>query len=241
MNASSKVIGVSALVTVLAAVTTLVVLNKPLPVLHTEQKPAPPKLSALEEYLANPPVVVDAPWAKSTPPHESIPNSLKQFTSGDTEHKRAVAIGFLAYTADQMARVPETQDAAKEVLEKWVIPNIDMTKMLPHTSGYRWKNTVSSVGWTYKNLGNQAASRAYFALICYEGKTQDDREQAVYHLAYDFIKSQEYQEAIDTYNTLPADSRWADQRPRIIEIWKNKLAEKEKAEQQTQDQQKSER
>lgn len=240
MAKRGKVIGISALVFGLSVVATLFILNKSSPTDDTKLgKVKQPELSALDEYLANPPVVENAPWTKSTPPHESIPNSLKQFTSGETELERAYAIGFLAYTAEQMARVPETKEAAKEVLEKWVMPNLNLTKLLPKTSAYDWENTILAARHAHKSLGNQEANRACLALLRDEGTKQDDREKAIYLLAYDFALSHQYQEGIETFNTLPEDSRWADQRPRINEIWRKKQVEEEKAKQQPQDEQKA--
>lgn len=236
MVTRGKVFGISALIIVIAVVGTLIVLNKPLPTDDAETvKVMQPKLSALDEYLANPPAVENAPWAKSTPPNESIPNNIKRLASGDTEVTRAIAIGSLAFTASQMSGVTETQDAAKEVLEKWVMPNLSLTKILPETNPYCWQDTLLRARTAYRSLGNQTANRACLALLRDEGIEQDDREMAIYLLAYDYMQSKEYEQAINTFQTLPTDSRWADQRPRITELWMKKQADEEKAKQPVQD------
>ena len=55
---------------------------------------------------------------------------------------------------------------------------------------------------------------------------------AIYLLAYEYAKTEEYQTSIDTIMSLAPESRFAKDRQKLVKYWTNKKAEKERKEKQ---------
>lgn len=175
----------------------------------------------LDDYLNNPPHVVNPPWGFVDPPSVTIPIYLKEFSEAKTDEDKARPIGQLVFLALQMSNVPELRPAVAELLEKHIMPNLDHTKVLHKTNAFSWHHSILYCKQTYGRLGDHEAVRRCLNTFHQGSPLVEDKEMALYLLAYHDAGLGNYNEAIATINLLPSESKWANHRPTLIEGWKN--------------------
>ncbi len=185
-----------------------------------------PPSGPLEAYLESPPVIHNPPWDVNNPPEKSIPMYMERFNNkSSSSREKGIALANLADIANQMSQVTPARKAAADLLENVVMPNLDSTRAVETTSSCSWRQTLSRCKGTYQNLGNSRAARDCLELLHTESENMDDQDMAIYLLAYEYAKIEDYHSAIWTIQRLPAASRWTASRPELIRIWmKKKLA-----------------
>ncbi len=189
---------------------------------------------ALDDYLAKPPCLAKAPWSEDRAPERVIPRYLQRMHDGPEPIDRAAAIGDLTLTAREMAEVPPARAAAVELLEKHILPNLEMTRQAPETSFCSWRRTVIGCKNAYLRLGMREAADRCLTLLEQGSPREDDRHMVIYQRAYQFANDRHYPEAIALLNQLPADSPWCAQREKLIKLWThNQQQTKQKPRQNT--------
>lgn len=185
---------------------------------------------ALDDYLTNRTVFKDAPWGHNDPPFVTIPIYLKEFSEAKTDQVKAHQVGRLVFLALLMSNIPELRPAVAEMLEKHIMPNIEYTKVYDRTNTYSWHHSILDCKQTYQRLGDHQAVKKCLNTFYLESPLPNDKEMALYLLAYHDVSLKNYAEAVDTINLLPAESKWAAHRPMLIREWtKMKIQAEKKA------------
>lgn len=177
----------------------------------------------LDDFLANPPEIENPPWGKMTPPHESIPVCLKLFKEAKTDRDRGLAIGGLAFVARLMIIHPESREAATDIFVRWVVPNMEFTRNVEKTESGSWKNTIIRVVESYQISGNTEGEKAALEMLFDGAEDEDTKEMATYLLSYHQANTGDYASALKTVQFLPATSKWANERPKMVKDWTNKM------------------
>ncbi len=184
----------------------------------------------LDDYLTNRTVIKDAPWGHNDPPFVTIPKYLKEFSEAKTDEDKAHQVGRLVFLVRLMSDVPELRPAVAEMLEKHIMPNLDYTKVYDKTNTYGWRLSLLSIKHTYQKLGDHQAVRKCLNTLYLESSLPNDKEMALYLLAYHDVGLGNFTEAIDFINLLPAKSKWANDRAILIKEWtKMKIQAEKKA------------
>jgi tetratricopeptide (TPR) repeat protein len=187
----------------------------------------------LEDYLANPPVVDNPPWFAHETPEKMIPIYRQRFDDKNAkDREKGIAIANLAIIAGQMSGVDLARPAAADLLERIVMPNLDYTLAVEKTNACSWRQMVMTCANTYRNLGKFKESQNCLILFRDQIKNPDDKDMAIYLLAYEYAKTEEYQTSIDTIMSIATESRFANDRQKLVKYWTNKKAEKERKEKQ---------
>lgn len=185
---------------------------------------------AVDDYLASKEVVTHPSWVEGATPKEMIPVKRIQLKNGPANRDRGIAVANLAIAADNLSKVPKTQNAAKELLQKEVMPNLHFCKEVEETSACSWTNTLIGMTRTLRSLKDREGEESCLRLLENEAPLKDDREMAIYLSAYCYAKYGEYSRAIETYNRLPEESKWSNHRAKTINYWKvQQKKEEEKA------------
>jgi len=189
---------------------------------------APASLSAgaLKDYIKNPPHAPNAPWDETDAPELIIPRYQQRLLDGKTDDEKGIAVANLAFAARQMAGVPVAQNAARELLSEWVIPNLEFTKGFHLSSFCCWRKTVIGCRNAYGMLGDREAEKECLEMLYRANLQAEDSELMVYLLAFQQAKYGEYQRAIKTINFLDEDSRWAKHRKQLIRKWSKRKAKR---------------
>lgn len=196
----------------------------------------------LEDYLTKPPAIEMPPWREDEAPEKMIPIYQQRFNDEKSPSRaKGIALANLAYIARQMSQVESARLAAADLLERIVMPNLDYTRKVEPTNACSWRQTLMSCKNTYQNLGNSKAAQKCLILFRDEIQSPDDKDLAIYLLAYEYAKTEEYQTSIETIQSLAPDSRFAKDRQKLINYWSKKKIEAErKAKDAEQKQKKSE-
>ena len=182
----------------------------------------------LDDYLTNRTVIKDAPWGHNDPPFVTIPIYLKEFSEAKTDQVKAQQVGRLVFLALQMSNIPELRPTVAEMLEKHIMPNIEYTKVYDNTNTYCWRRSILNCNQTYQRLGDHQAVRKCLNTLYLESPLPNDKEMALYLLAYHDVSLENFAEAVDTINLLPAESKWAAHRPMLIREWTKMKIQAEK-------------
>lgn len=176
----------------------------------------------LEEYLAKP--VAEVKWPLGgDPPQITVPRYQRMFREAQEDWEKGAAIGNLSVIALRMALQPESRAAGRVLLETWVLPNLEATKVLDNTHTVGWRHSLLRAKQTYKLCGDHEAEKAFLAKIYQANAREGDKDLAVYLLAYQQAGLGNHQEAIKTLNFLDEDSPYARNRKQLIRIWTKEM------------------
>lgn len=192
------------------------------------------RAGAIEDLIAKPPVIENPPWAGCDPPEVEIPKELRRMEEGPEPVDRAVAIGSLVLIARELAEFPQTKAAAAELLDRHIIPNLDLAKAADETAFCSWRRTVIGCKNAYQKLGDRGRVDALLTLLEKESPRQDDREMVLYLRAYQHAEDKNYALAIETINRLPEESHWTAQRPVLVQRWQRQKDQMEHQQKQRQ-------
>lgn len=179
----------------------------------------------LEDYLAKPAAGVK--WEPGgDPPQITVPRYQRMFREAEKDWQKGAAIGNLSVIALRMAQQPESRDAGRELLETWVLPNLEATKVFDNTHTVGWRHSLLRAKQTYKLCGDPEAEKAFLAKLYQANTKEGDKDLAVYLLAYQQAGQGKHQEAIKTLNFLKEDSPYARNREQLIRIWTKEMNRK---------------
>lgn len=176
----------------------------------------------LADYLAKP--AAEVKWdSPGDPPQISVPHYQRMFRESDKDWKKGKAIGNLSVLALRMAQIPESRAAGRELLDTWVIPNLEATKVFDNTFSVGWRHSLLRAKQTYKLCGDLKREKECLAQLYKAEMKEGDKDLAVYLLAYQQAGQGDYQGAIKTINFLAEDSRYARNRKQLVRIWTKHL------------------
>ncbi|WP_411826112.1 hypothetical protein [Luteolibacter sp. AS25] len=179
----------------------------------------------IENYIENPPEIENPPWEGSAPPEISIPLYQARLRDSSSDRDRGFAVANLAFIARQMADIPEYQEVAKQLADQYIMPNLDFTKPIEETNFASWRRTVLSCKNIYERIGDHEAERKCLELFYRANKKPDDRELALHLLAYQQVRLGNYKKAIKTIKHIPEESKWSNNREKLIKAWTNEMLE----------------
>ncbi len=182
---------------------------------------------SLDDYLANPPKFDNPPWHPDNEPSITIPRWLKQLKEGKTDTDQAVAVGNIVITASRMAKYPEAQAAAVELMDIHVIPNLEVTKRVDISLSCSWRGIVLDCVNFYKKLGNLEAERKCLEMYIEGVDLPQDRDFGLYLLAHHHASQESFAEAIKTMQKIRDDGNMASNKTFFIPKWNQKMAQKE--------------
>lgn len=133
----------------------------------------------------------------------------------------------LAFIARQMAGFEESRAAADELMNHYVMPNLHFTKSVESTNACSWRQTVLTAANIYKSLGDHDKHRQCLDLIAEADERAGDQDMILYLLAFEEVRQERYTQAIATLAQIPADSKWANSREKLTNLWTQKQAEKQ--------------
>lgn len=190
----------------------------------------------MDAYLAHPVPIKDSSWKKYPQPDVVIPDHLRQLADGPTDYDRGLAVGQLVFSILSLSTEKQAHPAARDLMEKIVMPNLAYTKLIEEQSVWSWQSTILFCARVYQRLGDAAAEQRCLVMLQREGPQPEGREMGTYMLAYWHVAQQDYPSAIATIKSLPPASIWANNRAGLIAEWKKHQAQKEqkKKTQQTQ-------
>lgn len=178
---------------------------------------------SLQDYLAKP--VAEVRWAPGgDPPQITVPHYQRMFREAEKDWQKGAAIGNLSVIALRMAQQPESRDAGRELLETWVLPHLEATKVFDDTHTVGWRHSLLRAKQTYKLCGDHEAEKAFLAKLYQANAKEGDKDLAVYLLAYQQAGQGRHQEAIKTLNFLKEDSPYARNRKQLIRIWTKEMS-----------------
>jgi len=185
----------------------------------------PLQAGPLEDYLAKP--VAEVNWEQGEdPPQITVLRYQRMFRKSEKDWERGAAIGNLSVIALDMARKPEARAAGRELLDTWVIPNLEATKVFDNTHSVGWRHCLLRAKQTYKLCGDVEAVKACLKTLHDVNPREGDKDLAIYLLAYEQAGEGNHKEAIKTLNYLKEDSPYARNRKQLIRIWTKEMKRK---------------
>lgn len=175
--------------------------------------------SDLEAFIANPPSIENAPWGKEDAPSKQIPLYQLRLLSGKTDQEKGIAVANLAFIARRMSHHTLAQPASHELLEKWVMPNMEYTRGFRLSSACSWRKVMLHCITAYGELSDREKEEACMKQF-YEANYQNgDRDLMVYMLAYQQARHGDYQHAMKTLDFLKEGCKWAAHRKKLKRAW----------------------
>jgi len=181
----------------------------------------------LEEYLAHPPPVDNAPWRFGEEPWNAIPKWSKQFNEGKTDRDKAIAIGNLVMTAERMATFPKAREATIQLMDQMVMPNIEVTKRVDITLFCAWRGIMVHCASVYKNLGKFESQRDCLERYVLESDIPRDKNYGFFRLAQCLADQENYSEALQVIARYQCDGDPPNSKDFYTSLWEKKMKEKD--------------
>jgi hypothetical protein len=126
-----------------------------------------------------------------------------------------------------MTNFPDAHAAALELMDKHVIPNLEVTKKVDISLFCSWRGIVLHCADFYKKLGKPEQVRSCLEMYILAADIPHDRNFGIYRLANHFADQEQYGDAIRTMENILDEEKMSTEAKFKIALWQKKLKQKE--------------